>query len=105
MPLPRRRNTCPVWVSEGTLTLAEPSSVGISISPPSAACVKLMGISQCRSSPSRWKTGCAFAGQADAVAFVHARRDLHRERLVLLEPARAAARGARIRDHLARAVA
>jgi hypothetical protein len=37
MPLPRRRNTLPLWVSAGILIFAVPSSVGISISPPSAA--------------------------------------------------------------------
>src|SRR5204862_6242986 len=47
----------------------------------------------------------ALAGEADAVAFVHARRDLHRERLVLLDAPGAAAGRAGIRDHLAAAVA
>src|SRR5262252_8030984 len=60
MPLPRRRNTLPDWVSAGMRILAEPSSVGISISPPSAAAVMLIGISQCRSLASRVNTGCAF---------------------------------------------
>src|SRR5512140_859314 len=49
--------------------------------------------------------GLAFAREADAVALVHARRNLDRERLVLLDPARAAARAARVHDHLAAAVA
>ena len=40
---------------------AWPSSVGISISPPSAAVAKLIGISQCRSLPSRWNTACGFS--------------------------------------------
>jgi hypothetical protein len=97
------------------LIFAEPSSVGISISPPSAAVVKLIGISQCRSLWSRWKTvrlevhhhvevagraavdaGLAFARQADAVALVDAGRDLHRQRLVLLHAPGAAARAAGI---------
>ena len=41
------------YIADALATQAE-----ISISPPSAAVVKLTGISQCRSSPSRWKTGC-----------------------------------------------
>jgi hypothetical protein len=39
----------PALGSEGILILAEPSSVGISMSPPSAAVVNDIGISQCRS--------------------------------------------------------
>jgi hypothetical protein len=58
MPLPRSRKVLPLWVSFGTLMRALPSRVGISISPPSAAVVKDTGISQCRSSWSRWNTGC-----------------------------------------------
>ena len=42
----------------GTLMVATPSSVGISISPPRAAVAKPTGISQCRSSWSRWKIAC-----------------------------------------------
>ena len=40
------------------LDLATPSSVGISISPPSAAVAKLIGISHSRSLPSRANTEC-----------------------------------------------
>src|SRR5450759_1120184 len=58
MPLPRRRNILPLWVSAGILIEATPSSVGISIEPPSAAVLKLIGISQCRSLWSRWNTAC-----------------------------------------------
>src|SRR3989338_6390212 len=58
MPLPRRRKIFPLWVSAGILIVATPSSVGISIEPPSAAVLKLIGISQCRSLWSRWKTAC-----------------------------------------------
>src|SRR5262249_37410974 len=47
----------------------------------------------------------AFAGQADPVAFVHARGYLHRQRLVLLEAPGPAARCARGRDDLAAAMA
>src|SRR5258706_2916409 len=47
----------------------------------------------------------ALAGQADAIGFVHAGGNLHRERLVLLQPSRAPARGAWIAHGLAGAVA
>ena len=40
----------------GIFTVALPSMVGTVSSPPSAAVVNDMGISQWRSSPSRWKT-------------------------------------------------
>src|SRR5207248_2011587 len=49
--------------------------------------------------------GFALGGEADAIALVDARRDLHRERLVALDASRAAAGRARIDDHLAGAVA
>ncbi len=48
--------------------------------------------------------GFAFAGQADAIALVDAGRNLHRQRFVLLEASRAAARGARRLHDLAAAV-
>src|SRR5690606_25180004 len=46
------------------------------------------------------RAGLAFAGEADAVAVVHAGRDLHRQRLLLLHPAIAVARRTGIGDHL-----
>ena len=58
--LARRRKTRPDWVSAGILILAAPSRGGISISPPRAAVVKEIGISQCGSLWSRWKTVCCF---------------------------------------------
>ena len=59
MPLPRNLKTAPVWVSAGIFILAEPSKVGTSISPPKAAVLKLIGISQCKLPPSRWKMACS----------------------------------------------
>ena len=44
MPLPRSRNVVPVCVPSGTFTVSVPSSVGTSISPPSATVVKFTGI-------------------------------------------------------------
>ena len=95
MPLPRRRNTCPVCVSGGTFTLAEPSSVGISISPPRAAVREadrhlamqvvavaledrvLLEVDHDVEVARRAAVhaGLAFARQADAVALVDARRE------------------------------
>ena len=46
MPLPRRRKTVLLWVPGGILTVALPSRVGTTRSPPRAALVKLRGISQ-----------------------------------------------------------
>src|SRR5207237_5721447 len=46
-----------------------------------------------------------FAREADAIALVDAGGNLHRERLVLLQASGAAARLARVGDHLAGAVA
>src|SRR3989344_2507565 len=60
MPLPRRRNCLPAWVPSGMSIAALPASVGTSISPPSAAVMKLTGTWQCRSSPSRSKMSCFF---------------------------------------------
>ncbi|ELY20883.1 hypothetical protein HALTITAN_2389 [Vreelandella titanicae BH1] len=57
-PLPRRRNSLPVWVSGGIFSFTRPSSVGTSSSPPSAASTKLIGTSHCRCLPSRWKMWC-----------------------------------------------
>src|SRR5690606_1254965 len=48
--------------------------------------------------------GFAFAREADAVAFVHAGGDLHRQRLMGLDAPRAAATGTRVGDVRARAV-
>ena len=45
-PLPRSRNTLPVCVSGGTLSITRPSSVGTSSSPPSAATTMVIGTSQ-----------------------------------------------------------
>src|SRR5690348_18105445 len=106
MPLPRSRNTLPLCVSAGTRIFADPSSVGTEISPPSAAVVIEIGISQCRSSWSRVNTACglmdldvqvarraavhsrlAFAREPHAIALVYACRNLHRERLLHLDPA------------------
>ena len=49
--------------------------------------------------------GLALAGEADAIALVHAGRNFYREGLVALDAPGAAARGAGIGHHLARAVA
>ena len=45
-PLPRIRNSLPVWVSPGTLSETLPSRVGTSSSPPRVAVTKLIGTSQ-----------------------------------------------------------
>ena len=57
-PLPFRRKVLPVWVSGGTVSMTRPPRVGTSRSPPRAAVTKLMGMAQCRLSPSRAKMGC-----------------------------------------------
>jgi hypothetical protein len=60
IPLPRRRICLPDWLPAGTFTrLRPPSIVGTSTSPPSAAVAMLTGTRQCRSCPSRWKSGCS----------------------------------------------
>src|SRR5690606_12770379 len=51
------------------------------------------------------RPGLALALQADAVAAVHPRGDLHRQHLLVLDPARPMAALARIADHLAAAAA
>jgi hypothetical protein len=48
--------------ADGILMVAWQVSVGNCISAPSAACVKLMGTSQSKSSPSRWKISWARNG-------------------------------------------
>ena len=55
MPLPRSRNTVPVWVPSGMVYFTRPSMVGISSSAPSTAWVKVMGASQNTEVPSRRK--------------------------------------------------
>src|SRR5919204_35538 len=60
MPLPRRRNTFPLWVPAGIFIFTLPSSVGTSMVAPSAACVKLIGTSQITSVSSRMKMGCSW---------------------------------------------
>src|SRR5208282_3506335 len=57
-PLPLTRKVVPDCVPAGILIVALPSSVGTSISEPSAAWAKLTGTSHSKSSPSRWKISC-----------------------------------------------
>ena len=125
-PLPRRRNWSPVWVPGGIFTLALlPSIAGTSISPPSAAWVIRNGTRMKMFAPSRWKIGCgtdrdvhveiagrralaaglAFAGEADARAVLHARRDRHLQGALALHRAGAVADLAGIADHPALAAA
>ena len=59
MPLPRSLKRAPGCVPAGTCSSSRPSSVGTLIVPPSASVGKLIGISQYRSSPSRWKNECS----------------------------------------------
>ena len=58
MPLPFTRSTVPGCVPGGMRSLPLPSSVGISSSPPSAACANEMGSAQTMSSPTRRKNSC-----------------------------------------------
>ena len=58
-PCPCRRKTLPDCVPAGIFIFTLPSSVGTSISVPSAACGKLIGTSQMTSLPSRVKSGCS----------------------------------------------
>ena len=46
MPLPRSRNTVPVWVPSGMLYSTESSMVGIFSFAPSTAWLNVMGASQ-----------------------------------------------------------
>jgi len=59
MPRPFSLKTWPDWVPAGIFARALPSSVGTSISAPSAACAKLSGTSHTTSVPSRTKSGCS----------------------------------------------
>jgi hypothetical protein len=61
MPAPRILSCLPDWIPAGIFTSCTVlSSPGISISPPSAAVVKLTGQRANKVVPSRWKTEWRF---------------------------------------------
>ena len=118
-PLPLRRNTLPVWVPAGILSLAGPSSVGTSMVAPSAACAKESGHlaedlgllaledagARGRGPPRRGRraappagAGLALAGELEPGAGVDAGRDLHLDAGLLAHRAGAAAGRAAVRD-------
>ena len=57
---PNVRGHRAIAIADGAQIIIGSSSVGTSISAPSAACVKLIGTSQITSSPSREKISCGF---------------------------------------------
>ena len=115
----------PFWVAGGILIFSAPSKVWMVTWSPSAAWEKLIGRRSSRSWPCRWKrlsgldahddiqvagrsalaAAFAFAGDAQAVAFVDAGREGHLDLLVFALPAVAVAFRAGVGDDLAAAPA